>query len=68
MQLPTAVREFRVGAIFLAAAFALTIAYFPIGRGAAQNDIYDFVGVASSFAIVLGVRLNRPDYPLPWLL
>ena len=68
MQLPSAVRDFRVGAIFLAAAFALTIAYFAIGRGAAQNDIYDVVGVASSLAIVLGVRLNRPDFPLPWLL
>src|SRR4029077_10883910 len=30
--------------------------------------MYDVIGVASSLAIVLGVRLNRPDYPLPWLL
>jgi signal transduction histidine kinase len=68
VQLPSAVREFRVGAIFLAAALALTVAYFAIGRGAAQNDIYDVIGVGSSFAILLGVRLNRPDFPLPWLL
>ena len=68
MQLPSAVRDFRVGAIFLAAAFALTIAYFVVGRGAAQNDIYDVVGVASSLAIILGIKLNRPDFPLPWLL
>jgi signal transduction histidine kinase len=68
VQLQTAVRGFRVGAIFLAAAFALTIAYFAIGRGAAQNDIYDATGIASSLAILLGVRLNRPDFPLPWLL
>jgi signal transduction histidine kinase len=68
VQLPSAVRGFRVGAIFLAAALALTIAYFAIGRGAAQNDIYDLIGVASSLAILLGVRLNRPVYPLPWLL
>ena len=68
MQLQSAVREFRVGAIFLAAGLALTVAYFAIGRGAAQNDIYDLIGVASSLAILLGVRLNRPVYPLPWLL
>jgi signal transduction histidine kinase len=68
VQLPSAAREFRVGAIFLAAALALTVAYFVIERGAAQNDIYDVIGVASSLAILLGVRLNRPDFPLPWLL
>jgi signal transduction histidine kinase len=68
VQLPSAVRDFRVGAIFLAAALALTAAYFAIGRGAAQNDIYDAVGVGSSLAILLGVRLNRPGFPLPWLL
>jgi signal transduction histidine kinase len=68
VQLQTAVRGFRVGGIFLAAALALTVAYFAIGPGAVQNDIYDVIGVASSLAILLGVRLNRPDYPLPWLL
>ena len=68
MQLPSAAREFRVGAIFLAAALALTVAYFVIPRGAAQNDINEVIGIASALAIVLGVRLNRPSFPLPWLL
>ena len=68
MQLPSAVRGFRAGAIFLAVALALTVAYFAVGRGAAQNDIYDVIGVGSALAIVLGVRLHRPDFPLPWLL
>ena len=68
MQLPSAVREFRVGAIFLAAALALTVAYFVVPRGAAQNDINEVIGIASALAIVLGVRLNRPSFPLPWLL
>ena len=68
MQLPSAAREFRVGAIFLAAALALTVAYFVVPRGAAQNDINEVVGIASALAIVLGVRLNRPSFPLPWLL
>ena len=68
MQLPPAVREFRAGAIFLAAALALTAAYFAVPRGAAQNDINEVIGIASALAIVLGVRLNRPSFPLPWLL
>jgi signal transduction histidine kinase len=68
VQLPSAVRDFRAGAIFLAAAAAVTVAYFAIGRGAAQNNLYDVIGVASALAIVLGVRLHRPDFPLPWLL
>ena len=68
MQLQSAVRESRVGAIFLAAALALTVAYFVIPRGAAQNDINEVIGIASALAIVLGVRLNRPSFPLPWLL
>ena len=68
MQLQSAVREFRVGAIFLAAALALTVAYFVVPRGAAQNDINEVIGIASALAIVLGVRLNRPSFPLPWLL
>jgi signal transduction histidine kinase len=68
VQLQSAVREFRVGAIFLAAALALTVAYFVVPRGSAQNDINEVIGIASALAIVLGVRLNRPSFPLPWLL
>ncbi len=69
MQLPTAARDFRAGAIFLAAAFALTTAYFVVPRGSAsQNHVYDAVGIASALAIAVGVRLNKPDYRLPWLL
>jgi signal transduction histidine kinase len=68
VQLPSAVRDFRVGAIFLATGLALTAAYFAVGRGAAQNDIYDLIGLGSSLAILWGVRLNRPDFPLPWVL
>jgi signal transduction histidine kinase len=68
VQLQTAVREFRVGAIFLAAALALTAAYFVVPRGAAQNDLNEVIGIASALAIVLGVRLNRPSFALPWLL
>jgi signal transduction histidine kinase len=68
VQLQSAVREFRVGAIFLAAALALTVAYFVVPRGVAQNDLNEVIGIGSAVAIVLGVRLNRPSFPLPWLL
>jgi signal transduction histidine kinase len=68
VQIRLAVRDFRVGAIFLAAGFVACVAYFSIPRGAIQNDLYDVVGVTSALAIALGVRLNRPDYPLPWFL
>ena len=68
MDVPSALRGFRSRAIFLAAGLALTAAYFAIPRGAVQNDLYDVIAVASSLAILLGVKLNRPDFLLPWLL
>lgn len=63
-----ALRELRPDAIFLAVGLALIAAYFAIPRGAVQNDLYDAIGVSSASAIVLGVKLNRPAFPLPWLL
>ncbi len=63
-----AVFAFRPDAIFLAVGLALIAVYFALPRGAMQNDLYDVIGVSSAFAIVLGVKLNRPAYPLPWLL
>jgi len=67
-ELRQAFRGYRAGSLFLAAGLALCVAYFLIPRGAAQNDIYDIVGVGSALAIVWAVALNRPDYRLPWLL
>jgi signal transduction histidine kinase len=63
-----AVTEFRPDAIFLGVGLLLIAAYFALPRGAVQNDLYDVIGVTSAFAIVLGVKLNRPAFPLPWLL
>jgi signal transduction histidine kinase len=68
VRLPTFARDCRACAIFIAAGLALTIAYFGLGRGAGQNDIYDTIGVGSALAIIVGVTINRPDFPLPWLL
>jgi signal transduction histidine kinase len=68
VRLPVAVRDARAAAIFLAAGLALTVVYFALSPGAAQNDLYDVLGIGSALAIGLSIRLNRPDYPLPWLL
>jgi signal transduction histidine kinase len=63
-----AVRDFRAGALFLAAGIALTGAYFLVPRGNAQSVLYDLIGVVSAVAIAVGVRLHKPDTPVPWLL
>jgi signal transduction histidine kinase len=54
--------------LFLAAGLVLSVVYFALGRGTAQNDLYDFIGVASSIAIAAGVLINRPAYRAPWFL
>jgi signal transduction histidine kinase len=53
---------------FLAVGLALTGIYFLIPRGTPQAVIYDIVGVGSSLAIALAIRLHRPTRRLPWLL
>ena len=63
-----AARELRAAVIFLAAGIAVIVAYPALPHGVVQNDVYDAVGVSSALAIALGVRLNRPDFPIPWLL
>jgi signal transduction histidine kinase len=45
-----------------------TAVYFSLGRGDAQNVLYDVVGVGSSLAIAYAVLLRRPSQPVPWLL
>jgi len=54
--------------LFLAAGLVLSLVYFALGRGTAQNDLYDFIGVGSSIAIAAGVLINRPAYRAPWFL
>ena len=50
-----AVTEFRPDAIFLGVGLLLIAVYFALPREGGQNDLYDVIGVASAFAIVLGV-------------
>lgn len=62
-------RDHRVAAAFLAAGVVLTGVYFVLPTGGnAQSVLYDVIGVASALAIAIGVRLHKPEAPLPWLL
>ena len=55
--------------VFCGAGAILIGIYFllPTG-GQGQSVLYDVIGVGSALAIAVGVRLNRPATPLPWLL
>jgi signal transduction histidine kinase len=64
-------RELRrapAAALFLGVGLALIVAYFAVGRGVVQDDLYDAIGVGSAVAILGGVALNKPAVPLPWIL
>ena len=62
-------REFRAGALFLAAGVVLTGVYFALpAGGAAALAVYESLGAAASLAILVGVRRFRPEHRLPWLL
>jgi diguanylate cyclase (GGDEF)-like protein/PAS domain S-box-containing protein len=37
-------------------------------HGVFYDLFYDLVGISAVVAIVAGVRMNRPEYPLPWYL
>jgi len=62
-------REFRAGALFLAAGVVLTGVYFALpAGGAVALTVYESLGAAASLAILAGVRRFRPEHRLPWLL
>jgi signal transduction histidine kinase len=62
-------RDYRAAAAFLAGGAVLTGVYFLLPTGGdTQSALYDVIGVASAFAIAVGVRLHKPEAPLPWLL
>jgi signal transduction histidine kinase len=62
------VRTSGASAAVLVTGTALSAVYFTLTPGATQNNLYDVVGLGSALAIAAGVALNKPDYPLPWLL
>jgi diguanylate cyclase (GGDEF)-like protein len=53
--------------LFLATGMAATSGYFmlPIG-GLAQNLTYNVIGLVSALAILVAVRLHRPERPAMW--
>jgi hypothetical protein len=62
-------RDSRIAWAFLTAGVVAIGIYFLLATGSnTQSDLYDAIGLTSALAIAAGVRLNRPNTPLPWLL
>ncbi|HEY3190173.1 MAG TPA: EAL domain-containing protein [Solirubrobacteraceae bacterium] len=47
-----------------------TAAYFlaPLPQGLGHHMVYDMIGLSSVVAVIVGVRLHRPNPALPWYL
>ncbi|MEU7904713.1 bifunctional diguanylate cyclase/phosphodiesterase [Actinoplanes sp. NPDC049118] len=60
-------RQNRLWWIWLVAGAALTGGYFLLPADSlASNLVYNVVGLAASLAILIGVRLHRPERPALW--
>ncbi|GID92505.1 putative bifunctional diguanylate cyclase/phosphodiesterase [Amorphoplanes digitatis] len=60
-------RQNRLWWIWLVAGSALTVGYFLLSPDdLASNLLYNLVGLLSGLAILLGVRLHRPERPAMW--
>ncbi len=55
--------------IFLAGGLVVLVVFYVIPAGA-FNDLayYPSIGLASAVAILVGIHMYRPAYPLPWFL
>jgi PAS domain S-box-containing protein len=58
----------RTANICLAFAVFVSGVYLLLPAGLTQSVVYDGLGFVSAAAILVGVRRNRPSYPLPWYL
>jgi signal transduction histidine kinase len=54
--------------IYLAAGLVLIAGYFALQSGRPQSVLYDVVGGTAVAAILLGIRMHRPQTWWPWLL
>lgn len=54
--------------IYLLAGLLATGSYFLLPDARVQDVFYDLTGAVSVGAVVAGIRMNRPDRPLPWQL
>ena len=60
--------RFRAWCIYLLAGIPLTVLYFGLPTDIAKVVIWPIIGWSSVVAIVVGVRLNRPQTPIAWYL
>ncbi len=55
--------------VYLTVGLVAAGAYFLLPSGSLEQDLlYDAIGASAVVAIVLGVWMQRPDRPIPWLL
>jgi len=55
--------------IYLAAVTTASVVYFLLPPASlAQNTLYDAIALSAAAAILVGVRMQRPAHPWPWLL
>ncbi|HET7270724.1 MAG TPA: response regulator [Rubrobacter sp.] len=43
-------------------------AYFLLNSVATKNVVYDLIGLSAAVAIVVGIRVRSPSFPIPWYL
>jgi PAS domain S-box-containing protein len=58
----------RAWRVVLVVGVGLSFGYFLLPRGLVLNGLYDAMNVASVVAVVVGIRLHRPERRAPWYL
>jgi diguanylate cyclase (GGDEF)-like protein/PAS domain S-box-containing protein len=54
--------------VYLAGGIPLTVLYFSLPADTAKLVVWPVIGWSSVIAILIGVRVNRPEAPLAWYL
>jgi hypothetical protein len=52
----------------LLAGILAAAAYFLLPSTAAKNVVYDLVGLSATVAILVGIRVRSPSFPMSWYL
>jgi two-component system sensor histidine kinase/response regulator len=53
---------------YLLAGILAAAAYFLLPSTAAKNVVYDLVGLSATVAILVGIRVRSPSFPMSWYL
>jgi PAS domain S-box-containing protein len=53
---------------YLLAGTVTAAAYFLLPSTAAKNLVYDLIGLSAGVAILVGIRVRSPSFPIPWYL